>query len=95
MFADVNNSKKRPRRNELIAIMQSYRNWNLREPLEDSELTSASHAGGPEVPIPAASTPSASVRGLPPPPPPEVSFIGPEVCDTENNHHGEAEESVI
>ena len=30
-FTDINNSKQRPKSNELILIMESYRNWNVQD----------------------------------------------------------------
>ena len=58
-FTDINNSKNRPKRNDLILIMESYRDWNLQDQPEECVADSQPH--DPQIPIPVAtSTPAAT-----------------------------------
>ena len=55
-FTDINNSKNRPKRNDLILIMESYRDWNLQDQPEEFVADSQPH--DPQIPIPVESTPA-------------------------------------
>ena len=59
-LTDINKSKQRPKKDELILIMKSFRNWNLQDQSEECEMIANSHDQDTEIPIPAASTLTAS-----------------------------------
>ena len=54
LFTDINNRTERPKRLELIAIMESYRSWNLHGQPEECVVDSQPH--DPQIPIPVATS---------------------------------------
>lgn len=69
-FTDVNNSSKRPRIEQLVSIMDSYRRWITLGQAEDCDMAVDNHPHSPKVPIPASSTPAAGLMPVPPSSPP-------------------------
>ena len=57
-FTDINNSKHQPNKDELISIMESYRNWNLQD--QPEECVADCHSHDPQIPISVESTPAAA-----------------------------------
>ena len=53
-FNYINNSKNHPKRNDLISLMESYRDWNLQDQHEENEMIVNSHYHNTEIPIPPA-----------------------------------------
>ena len=57
-FTDINNAKPRPKRNDLILLLESYRDWNLQD--QPEECVNDCHPHDPQIPIPVESTPAAA-----------------------------------
>ena len=58
LFTDINNSKQRPKNDDVILIMKSYRNWNLED--QPKECVADSQPHDPQIPIPVGTSPPAS-----------------------------------
>ena len=64
-FTDANNTSKRPRMEQLVTIMGSYRNWKTQEQAGNRQMVVDDNPHSPEVPIPVVSTPAAGLISEP------------------------------